>query len=150
MSAPFRRILVATDFSPSAERALEAARELGQSFGGELHLVHAFDMPVPMFNPYAVTVPVDFVKESREAAERRLDEAAARLREAGLDVQTHLAEVPAASAIVRVAEEVNADLIVMGTRGLTGIKHALLGSVAERTARTAPCSVLAVKSGYDE
>ena len=99
-----------------------------------------------MFNPYAVTVPVDFVKESREAAERQLDEYAERLRGQGVEAKTHLVEVPAAAAIVRLAEELGADLIVMGTRGLTGLKHALLGSVAERTARTAPCSVLAVKS----
>jgi nucleotide-binding universal stress UspA family protein len=53
--------------------------------------------------------------------------------------------VPAASAIVGQAEELRVDLIVMGTRGHTGLKHVLLGSVAERTLRHAPCSVLTVK-----
>ena len=62
---------------------------------------------------------------------------------------SHLSEVPAASAIVDMAEELEADLIIMGTRGHTGLKHVLLGSVAERTLRHAPCSVLTVKVSPD-
>jgi nucleotide-binding universal stress UspA family protein len=57
--------------------------------------------------------------------------------------------VPAAPAIAKAAEDFAADLIVMGTRGNTGLKHVLLGSVAERTLRLAPCSVLAVKGDDD-
>jgi nucleotide-binding universal stress UspA family protein len=63
----------------------------------------------------------------------------------GVKASSHLSEVPAASAIVGQAEELGVDLIIMGTRGHTGLKHVLLGSVAERTLRHAPCSVLTVK-----
>ena len=111
--------------------------------------MHAFDLPVPLFNPYAVSVPVAYVSEAREAAEKKLAQAAEKCRAEGVTVKTHLDEIPAAPAIVRVAEEVGAELIVIGTRGHTGLKHALLGSVAERTVRTAPCSVLTVKDGED-
>ena len=65
----------------------------------------------------------------------------------GLEVTTEVSPELPAEAIVAAALERDADLIVMGTRGHTGLKHALLGSVAERTIRTAPCSVLTVKGG---
>ena len=139
------QLVVAVDFSSGSDAALDAAMSLAKSFGANLHVVHAFDLPVPLFNPYAVSVPVAYVNEARDAAEARLAETAEKVRAEGGSVKTHLGEVPAASTIVRVAEEVDADLVVIGTRGHTGIKHALLGSVAERTVRTAPCSVLTVK-----
>jgi nucleotide-binding universal stress UspA family protein len=68
-----------------------------------------------------------------------------RRRAAGVLAETHLVEFAAWEAIVETAKQIKADLIVMGTRGLTGLKHALLGSVAERTLRFAPCPVLTVK-----
>ena len=63
----------------------------------------------------------------------------------GLVAMAHLAELPPAQAITQTAEEIGADVIVMGTRGLAGLKHVLLGSVAERTIRTAPCPVITIK-----
>ena len=114
------------------------------------HVVHAFDLPVPMMNPYAVSVPVAYVSEAREAAAGKLGQAVEKARAEGVEVEGHLGEVPAAAAVVGAADEVGADLIVIGTRGHTGLKHALLGSVAERVTRTAPCSVLTVKDGEDD
>jgi nucleotide-binding universal stress UspA family protein len=64
----------------------------------------------------------------------------------GVTATSQLSEFPAASAVLDLAERLGADLIVMGTRGRTGLKHVLLGSVAERTLRHAPCSVLTVKA----
>jgi universal stress protein E len=64
----------------------------------------------------------------------------------GIAATPHLSEGPAAPAIVGLAERLGADLIVMGTRGHTGLRHVLLGSVAERTLRHAPCSVMTVKA----
>ncbi len=150
MSQGIRTIVAAVDFSECSDRALEAAIGMARSFGATLHVVHAFDLPVPMFNPYAVSVPVAYVTEAREAASRKLEQAVEKARAEGVEVQGHLGEIPAAPAIVRVADDVSADLIVIGTRGHTGLKHALLGSVAERTTRTAPCSVLTVKDAEDE
>ncbi len=150
MSAQPRVLVVAVDFSKCSEAAVEAAVSLAKTFKGVIHLVHAFDLPVPLFNPYAVSVPVAYVNEAREAASQKLEELSEKVRAEGVEVHSHLGEIPAAPTIVRVAEEVGADLVLVGTRGHTGVKHALLGSVAERTVRTAPCSVLTVKDGEDD
>lgn len=142
---PIRTILVATDFSESAKTALRVGIDLAKQFGAELHVLHGLDLPIPIFNPYAVAVPDAMITQARDEASRRLEEAVAEAGASGVSARAHLTEVPAAPAIARVAEELAADLVVMGTRGNTGIKHALLGSVAERTLRLAPCSVLTVK-----
>ena len=142
---PLRSILAATDFSVNADEALGVATDLAKQFGAELHVIHCLDLPIPIFNPYAVSIPDALVSEARDEAARRLEEAVAQAEKAGVAVKSHLAEVPAAQAISSLAEELGADLVVMGTQGHTGLKHALLGSVAERTLRHAPCSVLTVK-----
>ena len=139
-------VLIATDFSENAQPAVDAAITVARSFGAELHLVHAFQTPVPLVSPYEVVVPDGFLEQARAEADRRLCAVEEKISSEGLTVTAHLTEVPAAHAIVRLATELDVDLIVMGTRGNTGLKHILVGSVAERTVRLAPCSVLTVKS----
>ena len=78
------------------------------------------------------------------------DEWAARAGRRGLEAHTILSPLFPSEAIERASEEIGAGLIVIGTRGLTGLKHVLLGSVAERTVRTARCPVLTVKAEEDE
>ena len=144
-----RCIVVALDFSELSSHALDTAIDLARSGGGEIHLVHAFDVRIPFVTPYEVAVPDNLITAARDAAARKLEKAMQRVGAAGLSGKSHLEEVPASSAVARVAEEVGADLIVMGTHGNTGLKHVLLGSVAERTLRRAPCSVLTVKGPRD-
>lgn len=144
-----RTILVPLDYSEHSARALETAVEMARGLGAVIHLVHAFEVPVPIVTPYEVAIPENYVEPVREEATRRLEEARDKVAAQGIEVTAHLTESPAATAIVRIAEEVGADLIVMGTRGNTGLKHLLLGSVAERTLRLAPCSVLTVKGDGD-
>jgi nucleotide-binding universal stress UspA family protein len=144
---PTRKILAATDFSPTGDHAGAVAESLAKQLGAELHLVHAIDIPLTMVTPYEVTIPDNLIRDSRAAARKKLDAGAARLAASGGPVpKAHLTEVPAAPAIADLAREIGADLVVIGTRGHTGLKHVLLGSVAERTLRLAPCAVLAVKS----
>ena len=143
---PIESILVAVDFSEHADRALDAAVELAKQFDAGLHLVHAVDTRVPLMSPCEVAIPTSFMAEARGAAASKLDFLVEKVATEGVTAVSHLSEVPAALAIVGLAEELGADLIVMGTRGRTGLKHVLLGSVAERTRRHAPCSVLAVKA----
>jgi nucleotide-binding universal stress UspA family protein len=145
----FRKLLVATDFSTHSERALETAITLAKTYGAPIHLLHAFDIPLTLVTPYEVAVPNAFLTETRQVAADRLAAAEGRVRDAGIEVSKQLAEVPAARSIARAAEAVKADLIVMGTRGNSGLKHLVLGSVAERTLRLAPCSVLTVKAVDD-
>lgn len=142
---PIRRILVAVDFSEHSARAVEVATALAKALEAELHVVHGFDLRVPMLTPYEVAIPESYIALSREAATKRLAEVVEKIAEAGVTAQPHLADASGAPAIAYTAERIEADLIVMGTRGNTGLKHLVLGSVAERTLRLAPCSVLSVK-----
>ena len=142
----FKRILVPHDFSDDAAAALDWAIELAGQLGAELHLLHAYRLPLEMFSPYGVPMPASVMPEIREAARRSLEELKARVEAAGLTGQIHLREGPPADAIVEAARELSADLIVMGTRGRTGLAHVVLGSVAQRTVRSAPCPVLTLKA----
>jgi nucleotide-binding universal stress UspA family protein len=144
MAGP-KRILVATDFSEQAAKAESAALALAERHGAELHLVHALEVALPLFEPYAVVVPADWIGEARKLAQEKLDEAHARATARGLSGTTHLGDVPAAHSVAERAREIGADLVVVGTHGHTGLKHVVLGSVAERTVEYAPCSVWTVK-----
>ena len=144
--ARFRRILVPVDFSKDAEAALELAIELAKETGGELHLLHAYELPASVTMAYGVAIPQSVWDGVQEAASARLAELLDRVKKAGVKATPHLVTAPAADAIADAAGAHHADLIVMGTRGLTGLRHVLLGSVAERTIRIAPCPVLTLKA----
>lgn len=137
-------LLHATDFSPGADAARREAMHLAQALGAELLLAHVVeDILVAADLPVA---ELDRVYEAQAAwAERELGARAAEAREAGLPTRTLLLRGAPAAAIVRAAESERASLIVMGTRGRSGVRRLLLGSVAERVVRTAPCPVLTVR-----
>jgi len=142
----WRRLLVAEDFSEHAAAALDTAISLARELGARVEVVHVYQRPVELLTPYEIALPESVVTEVRNAASERLRGSIEKVRAAGVQGEAHLREGPPAASIVQLAAELPADLIVLGTRGLTGFKHALLGSVAERTLRTAPCPVLAVKT----
>ena len=112
-------------------------------FGARIELLHAYD-----FGQWVTPAEVIFVELAAEkirlAAAKELRPLVDRGKKAEIEVSTHLALGTASQVIARRAEEENVDLIVMGTRGLETTKHLLLGSVAERTVRTAACPVLTV------
>jgi nucleotide-binding universal stress UspA family protein len=141
----FKTIVIAVDFSEHARKALDMGIDLAKQFGASVHLVHAFELPMPILTPYEVALPDNFMGDARKAGRRELDALEKTAADAGLDVKSHLRDGPPDMAIDEVAKEVSADLIVIGTRGNTGLKHIVLGSVAERTLRHSPCPVLAVK-----
>ncbi len=91
-------------------------------------------------------LPADYQVQLRARARQRLTTLRERVERDRLPVEVHLSERFPSEAILRAAEELDADLIVMGTRGLTGLKHVVLGSIAERTVRMAHCPVLTVKA----
>jgi nucleotide-binding universal stress UspA family protein len=136
-----RSILVPTDFSPHADLAFEAARDLARRAGARIELLHAFHVP-PEAMPYLTP---DALVRMRAAAQSALDERCSRARALGLVCETRWVEAPAAEAIAESAAKRSADLIAIGSHGHTGIRYALLGSVAARVARAAPCPVLTVK-----
>jgi nucleotide-binding universal stress UspA family protein len=133
-----RTIIVAMDFSPSAERALDVAIALAKPFDARVHLVHSMHLPTP------VSMTGEWWATLRAHSTRGLNECMDRLQAAGVEAETHLSSEHPVAALISLAEELSADLIAMGTRGHTGLPHVLLGSVAERTIRLAPCDVLTV------
>jgi len=140
-------ILVPTDFSTDAEKALETAVELAKTFGARVEVVHAYHVAIPVVSPMGggYAFPDGFFESIRKHSQARVDEAVSAKAGSGVEISGRVVEGPPSIAIVNEAEKVSADLIVIGTRGLTGLKHVMLGSVAERTVRTAPCPVLTVR-----
>lgn len=152
--ADFRVIVVPYDFSGHARAALAEAADLARRLESKLHLVHIVLSPTYAYgfaySPEAAAVvpPID-MSEVRESARTALQEVAKGVDVKG-EVECHVAEgVSIAETLCEKVRELGGDLIVMGTHGRTGLAHAFLGSVAERTLRTAPCPVLTVK-GEDE
>jgi nucleotide-binding universal stress UspA family protein len=147
MAETITRILVPVDFSPHAERAFGYATTLAQRFTAMLGLVHVVEDPFATgaWNNEVLLPDVDELFEGLIAnAQRQL---APRRRSAvalGLAAETAVIAGRPAPAIVEHANEGGFDLIVMGTHGRTGLSHVVMGSVAERVVRTAPCPVLTV------
>ncbi len=143
---PWTAILVPMDFSEDSDAALGAALELAKSLGAKLHLIHAFEFPTYIGTPWGYSFPPGAFSEARARAAELLAEREEKVSAEGVECATETREGPPSEVIVEAAESIPADLIVMGTRGLTGVKHVLLGSVAERTLRYAPCPVMTVKA----
>ncbi len=150
MIAPmFRSIVVGTDGSETARKAVEEAIDLAKSVGAAVCLVSAYE-PVPQarLREEAKQIPDDlqWMVNPREEVDATLSDAADVVREAGLEVETFAREGDPADAILDVAEERGADLIVVGNKGMTGARRFLLGSVPNRVSHHAPCSVLIVRT----
>ena len=137
-------ILVAVDFSAPSQHALDAAIGLAGRERAKLHIVHAVEVPT-VAKAYPFEVPTTYVTSARQDAQQLLEGAVKSAAERGVDAESHLSGAPASTAIDALAAELDADLLVVGTHGHTGLKHFTLGSVAERVLRGAPCSVLVVK-----
>jgi nucleotide-binding universal stress UspA family protein len=144
--AAFRKILVPVDFSTHSARALETAIDLAKTFKAKLHLLHCYSINVGAISPYGLVIPESFDRDIRDAAQRQLAQWQKRATDQKLEAETEVSPIFPSEAIATTAERIGADLIVMGTRGLSGVKHVLLGSVAERTVRIAPCPVLTLKA----
>ena len=142
-----RHILVPTDFSSHADAALRCAIELAKPFGAFITLLHVVEDPLAagmwsseVYTAEIAGLQINLAKDAKERLRRTAAEAGASVR-IGYEVHTGRA----APTIVATAEEAPADLIVMGTAGRSGLAHAVMGSVAERVVRTAPCPVLTVR-----
>jgi nucleotide-binding universal stress UspA family protein len=133
------------DFSPHSDAALVQAIDLAKALGAKIHLLHSYAVPVRGVVPYDFAVPDGVWDGIRKAAEGKLEEVRQSVVSQGLEASSEVSASLPSEAILAAVTAVGADLIVMGTRGHTGLKHVLLGSVAERTIRSAPCSVLTVK-----
>jgi nucleotide-binding universal stress UspA family protein/mono/diheme cytochrome c family protein len=145
MTPDIKRILVPLDFSTNSRRALDYAAGMARQFDASLHLVHVCEVPSMMtgsMDAYAIAY-TDWSQRIGEESERELVKIAASVK-AG-KVSTEVLFGNAARAIVEAAETNAADLIVMGTHGHGAVMHLMMGNVAERVVRTAPCPVMTVR-----
>ena len=140
----FKRIVCATDFSDTAEAAWEIACELARIHRAQLVLVHVF-VELPVYPEVAVTTIQRVWEEQRSWVEQRLAERVEAATARGLTARYRLRTGTAPEDIARTATDEAADLVVVGTHGRTGINRLVIGSVAERVLRIAPCPVLTVK-----
>ncbi|MEX2194188.1 MAG: universal stress protein [Thermoleophilaceae bacterium] len=145
----FSSLVVGTDGSDTAKEAVRQATELAKAVGGTVHLVSAYE-PVSetRLREERVQVPEDlqWMVNPREDVEATLSEAAKGIESAGVDVSTYAREGDPADAILDVAEEKGADLVVVGNKGMTGARRFLLGSVPNKVSHHAPCSVLIIRT----
>jgi nucleotide-binding universal stress UspA family protein len=142
MSAP-SKILIATDFSPPARRAVELGGTIAAAMGAEVLLLHVYSLPIAMVPETVVAISPSHLAELTQQRERALADTAASLTALGVkQMRSRVVEGVPWKEITRIAADEGADLIVVGTHGHGGIVHFLLGSVAERVVRTAGRPVL--------
>jgi len=142
-------ILVPTDFSDATARTLEVAVDFARRFDARVVLIHAQRLEIPAIfaEEGTFTFPDGFQERVMAEAEAKVADAARDLAEReSVDAVGLLVSERAEVAILDQAERLPADLIVMGTRGLSGLKHVMLGSIAERVVRLAPCPVMTVNA----
>lgn len=144
----FTRIVAATDFSEPAERACRLAAELARAHGAELVLLHVF-VELPLYAETPATAVVQVYDEQRRWVQDELDARAKDAAAGDVRVRTRLETGSAPETIAEVARRERADLVVVGTHGRTGLDRVMLGSVAERVVRVAPCPVLVARPRGD-
>jgi nucleotide-binding universal stress UspA family protein len=136
------RVLLATDGSPDAAFAAQSAIELCERTGSELHVVH-----VGEYLPTLYAQTEEEPAQLRADAQRLLEEQLERIRAAGGQVaQVHLRLGRPAEQIVKLSEEIGAGVVVIGSRGLSALRRAVLGSVSESVVRHAHCPVFVVRA----
>ncbi len=143
----FKLILCPVDFSTTSTHALETAIELATELNAKIHLVHVYQYPSFSLPEADLATPIDL--SIQEGYVERLESQLAKLKKKYTDdalniINTTLVEGVPYVEIIHTAKEINADLIIVGTHGRTGLSHMLLGSVAERVVRSSTIPVLSV------
>jgi universal stress protein A len=154
MTRSVTSILVPTDFSEPSDAALEYATALAAKLNASLHLLHVFEDPYLTGGAFSAEMYAPVPSDLREAllteAKDRLGDRLAKLDPDRFHATAEVYTGPTAKAIADYAKSAAIDLIVMGTHGRGGMAHLVMGSVAERVIRTAPCPVLTVRTATAE
>jgi nucleotide-binding universal stress UspA family protein len=144
------RILVATDFTETSDRALDFGVELARKFGATITIVHAYQIPAMGFADGGYIAGAEVAAQLSTAGQNRLDSVVAGKKISGVPMQAVLREGVAWEEVNAVAKEIDANLIVIGTHGRRGLARALLGSVAENVIRTSTTPVLVIHGPRDD
>jgi nucleotide-binding universal stress UspA family protein len=145
----FGSIVVGTDGSDTASEAVRQATELARILGARVHVVSAYEPTgSARLREERDRVPdeMQWMVNPREDVENALGAAADAMRESGVEASTYARQGDPADAILDVAEEQHADLIVVGNKGMTGAKRFLLGSVPNKVSHHAPCTVMIIRT----
>jgi nucleotide-binding universal stress UspA family protein len=143
----YKVVVVGTDGSPGASKALEAAAEVARSLGARLHVVTAYQVSAAGLGQVSSAPIVDagaLYAAAQETATAVGERAIAAYGE-GVEIETHVVNADAANAILETARAVGADLVVVGSRGMKGVRR-VLGSVPNSVAHAADCAVLIAKT----
>jgi universal stress protein A len=141
-----RQILAPTDFSEFSKQAIESAFALAQTFGAKLLLLHVVELPAyPVEGFVPSTMGTTLIDDLQRQASLDLAQVLPEPPNATVEVSRQVVVGIPYRKIVEVAEAAKADLIVVATHGRTGLSHLVMGSVAERVVRTAPCPVLTIR-----
>ncbi|MCP4004240.1 MAG: universal stress protein [bacterium] len=136
-----KTILVPTDFSKPSDKALAMATSIARKMEAKVHLLHAYQLPLEVVAP----IPAPYQDQLHEMSVQGLEELQDGLSKHGITSSAEAVDESPLVAISAAAKRHSVDLIVMGSRGAKGLEHVFLGSVAERTVRTAHCPVLTVR-----
>ena len=151
---PFKKILCPTDFSDPSYESLKAAAELAGHFSADLHLVHVIP-PIPLANVLSPEMTPSFdislyQEEQKKGFEKALQEVIEQRLPQGLSVHPLVVLGQPVEEILRLVQDQKMDLIVIATRGRTGLPHFIFGSVAEKVVRLASIPVLVVTAPHGE
>lgn len=145
-----KTILLATDGSPSAKKATDAAIELAEALGGVLRIVSVWRTPVYDYGYVPLQYAPELVEAQRGGAERAVEEAVAAAKAAGVEATSELRQGDASDEIRAAAEEMSADMIVLGAHGWGTVRRILFGSVSTAVLHHASCPVLIVRGELEE
>lgn len=140
-----RHILVPTDFSDGSNEAFETALALAADSGARVTLFHVHHVPASVFPDVILPMAPELMHNLEHSVELVMEQLCLRGRAKGVDVERRTAFGTTHVEICNLAEKLDVDLIVIGTHGRGGLSHAILGSVAEKVVRRAPCPVLTVR-----
>ena len=147
---PLKNIICATDFSNNSNEAINYASNLAKTFGAELVLIHVVEDALEAASsiPFTYAGSEGFDKQIVELKKKintELQKKSDELNKSGVKTSYSILEGNPVAELIQYPEENPCDLIVMGTHGRTGLPHILIGSVAEKVVRKAPCAVLTVR-----
>jgi universal stress protein A len=141
-----RQILAPTDFSEFSKQAICDAFELAQTFGAKLLIIHVVELPAyPVEGFVPPSIGTTLLEDLERQASLELAQVHPETPDAKVEVMRQVVVGTPYRKIVEVAEAEHVDLIVMATHGRTGLSHLVMGSVAERVVRMAPCPVLTMR-----
>ena len=141
-----KKILAPTDFSTHAEHALEYAGELAKNLKAKVYVLHVAEYSNVGGDPDASELLIpNYIPELERKGKEHLEQITLRLRQGGVDAHSVFVAGRAYQDILRMAQEIKIDLIVLGTHGRTGFSRLFFGSTAEKVVRLCPCPVLTVK-----